>query len=374
MTPDAISRSGRLQRWILPGLAFKAVVIGGGYATGRELAEFFLPSGPVGGLIAMLVATVVWSLVCALTFKFSFEHKLLDYRAFFGKLLGPGWIAFEVIYFRVVLLILSVFGATTGAIGQALFGWPSLVGTLVLLTSVAVLVAIGPRAVEPLFKYVSVLLYATYAIFLILSLTTFGPRIPANLHAAPLGSGWLAGGIAYSGYNLIGAVAILPVLRHLTSRRDAIVAGVIAGPLAMLPGLFFFLSMIAWYPQVGAATLPSDFLLTKINIPPVRLLFQAMIFFALLEGGCGLVHAIMERVRHALRAGTGRDPSTPVRGALTLLVLTLSIFAAQQIGLVDLIGKGYRFISWVLIVIFVIPIVVVSLVRLKKPGLAAGAA
>jgi uncharacterized membrane protein YkvI len=215
-----------------------------------------------------------------------------------------------------------------------------------------------------------VLLYTTYAIFLILSLATFGSRIPAQLHAASIGSGWLNGGIAYSGYNLIGAVAILPVLRHLTSRRDAIVAGVIAGPLAMLPGLFFFLSMIAWYPEVGAATLPSDFLLTKINIAPIRLLFQAMIFFALLEGGCGLVHAIMERVRHALRAGTGRDPSTVVRGAFTLLLLTLSIFAAQRIGLVDLIGKGYRFISWVLIAIFVIPIVVVSIVRSKVWGIA----
>jgi uncharacterized membrane protein YkvI len=48
-------RSSRLQRWILPGLAFKAVVIGGGYATGRELAEFFLPSGPGGGLLAILL-------------------------------------------------------------------------------------------------------------------------------------------------------------------------------------------------------------------------------------------------------------------------------------------------------------------------------
>ena len=40
MTPS------RFQRFVLPGLAFKAVVIGGGYATGRELAEFFLPAGP----------------------------------------------------------------------------------------------------------------------------------------------------------------------------------------------------------------------------------------------------------------------------------------------------------------------------------------
>jgi uncharacterized membrane protein YkvI len=269
--------------------------------------------------------------------------------------------AFEVIYFLMVLLILSVFAATTGAIGQALFGWPMIIGTLILLASIATLVAIGPAAVEPLFKYVSVLLYATYAIFLGLSLSTFGSRIVGSLHTARIGSGWLIGGVTYSGYNLVGAVAILPVLRHLTSRRDAVIAGVVAGPLAMLPGLFFFLSMIAWYPEIREVTLPSDFLLQKIDIPLVRLLFQAMIFFALLESGCGLVHAIMERVRHALRIGTGRDPGVGVRGALTLLVLVISIFAAQRIGLIDLIGKGYRFISWVLIAIFVIPIVLVSI-------------
>ena len=47
--------SSRFQRWILPGLAFKAAVIGGGYATGRELAEYFIPSGPQGGVAAILV-------------------------------------------------------------------------------------------------------------------------------------------------------------------------------------------------------------------------------------------------------------------------------------------------------------------------------
>ena len=34
------------RRFLLPGLGVKAVVIGGGYATGRELAEFFLSRGP----------------------------------------------------------------------------------------------------------------------------------------------------------------------------------------------------------------------------------------------------------------------------------------------------------------------------------------
>ncbi len=365
MTAPASKVSSWIQRYILPGLAFKAVVIGGGYATGRELAEFFMPSGPLGGLLAILVATGVWSLVCALTFTFAYDHRLLDYRAFFGKLLGRGWVLFEITYLLFVVLILSVFGAASGAIGQALFNWPTLAGTLLLLTSIAALVAIGSAAVEPLFKYVSVLLYITYGLFLAVSLSKFGAGIGANLTQAHVGAGWLMGGVTYAGYNAVAAVVILPVLRHMTSRKDAMVAGVIAGPLAMAPGLFFFLSMIAWYPAVGHSTLPSDFLLTKINIPIFRLLFQAMIFFALLESGCGAVHAVMERVRHGLRARFDKDLNLATRGALTLAVLLIAVFAAQGVGLVDLIAKGYRLISWVLIAIFIVPLIVVSIARLK---------
>ena len=44
------------QKYLLPGLVFQGIVIGGGYATGRELAEFFMPHGFLGGLLSMLVA------------------------------------------------------------------------------------------------------------------------------------------------------------------------------------------------------------------------------------------------------------------------------------------------------------------------------
>ena len=118
MTP----RSSWFQRYLLPGFAFKAVVIGGGYATGRELAEFFLPSGPWGGIFAMLLAMVVWSAVCVVTFLFARATASRDYRTFFRNLLGPAWVVFEAAYFLFVILILAVFGAAAGAIGQALFG------------------------------------------------------------------------------------------------------------------------------------------------------------------------------------------------------------------------------------------------------------
>ena len=86
--------SSRFQRFLLPGFAFKAVVIGGGYATGRELAEFFLPSGPWGGIAAMVLATLIWSAICVATFLFARASGARDYQAFVRALLGPGWVVF----------------------------------------------------------------------------------------------------------------------------------------------------------------------------------------------------------------------------------------------------------------------------------------
>ena len=88
MTAGAANPS-RFQRFLLPGFALKAVIIGGGYATGRELAEYFVPSGPWGGLAAMLLATVIWSIVAALTFALARKFGAYDYRAFFRELRQP---------------------------------------------------------------------------------------------------------------------------------------------------------------------------------------------------------------------------------------------------------------------------------------------
>src|SRR3546814_3873418 len=116
----------------------------------------------------------------------------------------------------------------------------------------------------------------------------------------------MGGGLSYASYNIVGAVVILPVRRHFTSRRDALVAGLIAGPLSMLPAIVFFVAMMAFYPAIGAEVLPSDFLLARMGMPAFRILFQVMIFAALLESGAGAVPAINERISGAVES-RGRE-------------------------------------------------------------------
>jgi uncharacterized membrane protein YkvI len=174
------------------------------------------------------------------------------------------------------------------------------------------------------------------------------------------------GGIAYAGYNLVAAAAVLPLARHLTSRRDALIAGAVAGPLAMLPALGFFLCMIAFYPGIGSETLPSSFLLQQMGVPAFRIAFQAMIFAALLETGVGCVHAVNERVAGVWQARRGTDLSQRARAAIAFVLLVGCIFVASRFGLVALIGSGYRLLALAVLLVFVLPVMTLGVARLVR--------
>lgn len=343
------------QRFLLPAFAFKAVIIGGGYATGRELAEFFFPSGPRGGVLGIVLAAGLWSLVATLTFLYARATRSYDYKSFFKQLLGPLWPSFEIAYVLLILLILSVFGAAAGEVVALATGAPPLVGTLVLMAAIVAVLAAGSETVEAMFKYVSFFLYGVYALIVVLAMSRFGDRIGSALSSDVPTTGWVMGGITYAGYNLVGAVVILPVIRHLTSQRDAVIAGLLCGPLAALPALLFFMCMIAFYPEIGKAMVPSDVLLARLDIPLLHGLFQLMILAALLESGVGLVHAINERVA-GIYAHRGQAMPARSRFAIALGVLVAAIFVADRIGLVDLVAKGYTASAYVILGLYVLPL------------------
>ena len=101
-------KSNWFQRYLLPGFVFQSVIIAGGYGTGRELVEFFMAYGSLGGLLSMVfVVTTIWSLVNVASFEFARVFRVFDYRSFFQKLLGPGWIIFEISYILLMLIVLG---------------------------------------------------------------------------------------------------------------------------------------------------------------------------------------------------------------------------------------------------------------------------
>lgn len=358
-----------LRRYLLPGLIFQSVIIGGGYATGRELVEFFLPSGPIGGLIGLLMAGVVFAVVMSAAYEFARVTRSYDYRTFFKNLLGPGWIIFEIAYIALVVLILAVVGSAAGELVSGTFGISPSIGTVSMMIMVGFLTFYGSGLIQKVLAGWSVLLYLVYIVLFVMTFILMGDRIDAVMENADMGEGWFTSGVRYAGYN-INLPAVLFCITILSTRREAVGAGVLTGAIAVIPALMFYMAMMSQYPQIGDQPVPALFLMSQLNIGWLETIFQIVVFGTFVETGAGLLHSINERIDTQVHE-KGHALPQYARPLVAVVLLLISIYGATAIGIVDLIAKGYGLLTYVFIAVLIVPLLTVGIwkiYRLSKQG------
>jgi uncharacterized membrane protein YkvI len=346
-------------KYLLPGFVFQSVTIGGGYGTGRELVEYFLKFGPIGGLLGMLlITTVIWSVFLALTFEFTRLFRTFDYRTFFKKLLGPVWPGFDLIYFSLLIIILAVIGSASGILLSENFGIPYFAGVLFMLVVVGYLTFKGSRIIEKFLSVWSLLLYAVFALLLIFTLIKFGPAVKESLTITRIEPGWAKSGLKYSLYNIASVVGVLFCLTHLETRKEAITAGILAGIIGIVPGMLIYISVLGYYPDILNEEIPSVYAFRNLDIPFLFITFQIVLYGTLIETGTALIHAVNERIQSALKA---RDKEMPraYRPFIATLFLLIA-FGISSFGLVNLIAKGYGAISWGFLLVYLLPLLTIG--------------
>lgn len=351
------------RKYILPGLIFQSVVIGGGYATGRELIEFFFVGGPVGGVLSLVVVALVFGAVLAAGFEFARVTGAYDYRHFCRALLGRGWVIFEIAFIIQLLLILSVIASAAGVMAEASLGLPSLLGTLTLMTLIAALVFRGSETIKRVLSAWSVLLYIVYLLLFILAFMYFGEAIVTNFASVPVGEGWLTNGILYSGYNLAILPAVLFAVSQQCRRREAVGSGFIAGALAVIPALLFYVAMMALYPEIGDQALPAHYLMSALNIGWLNVIFQLVVFGTFVETGTAMLHAVNERLEASCHE-QGKTLPAYARPAVAIGFILAAIFAGEAVGIIDLIAQGYGVLTLVFIVVLVIPLLTLGVAKI----------
>lgn len=353
------------RNYILPGLVFQSVVIGGGYATGRELIEFFAPAGPVGGVLGLVVAGLLFGVVLAAGFEFARVFKAYDYRHFFRALLGRGWVVYEVAFIFLLVLILSVIGSAAGEILADNFGLPTMAGTLMLMVTVALLTFTGSETIKRVLAGWSFLLYFVYGLLIYLAFKSFGSAIASNYAAATVDGGWIKSGVLYSGYNVAILPAVLFVVAQQTRRRQAVGAGMLAGMIAIVPALFLFVAMMGHYPEIIPEAVPANYLMAQLEVSWFEVLFQIVVFGTFIETGTALLHAINERLDGWRRDGGDSLPRY-ARPLVSLGFLSVAIFAASNFGIVNLIARGYSALTLVFIAVLVVPLSTVGLWKIRR--------
>jgi uncharacterized membrane protein YkvI len=349
-------------------------MIGGGYGTGRELVEFFTRHGIGNGFLGQLLATVLISLIFALTLALAVRYRTYDYRTFFKLLLGRGWFLFEVLMVVMFVLVLAVMGSAAGGILEDRFDLPERAGAFVMLIVVVVLTFFGRDLVTRVLAFWSVLLYLVFIIYFAAVISDLAPADIAGKLEMNLNSDWMISALQYALYNVSGIPIILYSARAIETERQAYVSGVIGGPIAMIPGMLFHLSFTGAYPGILETTLPVYSMFTLLAMPVLFGSYLVVLFGTFIETGAGNIQGFIERVDTWWVERRGfplkRFQHSTIAAAAMIFAGVLS-----DVGIVDLIAQGYGTIAWGYLFVYWLPLFTIGAWRLRQltPTRTAGA-
>ena len=347
----------KLQRYLIPGLVIQAVIVGGTYATGREVTEFFLKIGPNSGLIGLLITMVCYSTCCMLVFELARRYQVLDYKSFCRIYMGRFWFLYEIGFLFGVMLTLSVIGAAASEFAYDMVGAPKLGSALMFMCLVAGLVYLGGDRLEKVMSLWSLFFYVVYILLAILTYQKFGGEIAEKLSGPPVKLGDVTvSALIYTGYSCSILPTLVFVAKHFRERKEALVAGAFAGPLVILPGLAIMVMLMPFYPAVIEQPLPISLVLDNTGNPIFVRCVQIAILGTLAATGAGLLHGVNERIANAMKVSQRTMPPA-LRPGLALAAMLFSVFLATEVGIVDLVAKGFRYGAMAFIVIIFLPLV-----------------
>jgi uncharacterized membrane protein YkvI len=362
-----MSVTANLKRIVLPGIILQSVLIGGGYATGREIVEYGAKFG-AGGWISGLAIFLGFSLISILSIEACRQWNVYDYKSLLKKLIGKGWIAYEIVYLMLAILIIAVMASAAGEILNSTLGFARWVGVVVIIVLVGFLNYKGSEVIAQLETLGTVALFAAYILFAIVVLSAHGDKMgsvflnwdTSMVSDAP-GLGLLLWtGVLYVGYNLAVYPSSFFTYREIRSRRESIAAGIISGLLMTIPWFLTYFAFMCYYPkqEVLQAAVPW---LEILNAFPsyLTIIFGVVVGWTLVETATGMIHAFISRIETEMEERKA-PPLKKINKALISAVALVASLMLAQVGIIDLVAKGYEIMAYFMIAVYGVPLLIFS--------------
>lgn len=359
--------SSRIKRILLPGIILQSVLIGGGYATGREIVEYGGKFG-ASGWISGLAIFFGFSLISILSIEACRQWQVYDYKSLLKKLIGKGWIAYEIVYLLLAILIIAVMASAAGEILNNTLGFSRWIGVLLIILLVGFLNYKGDDVIAKLETIGTIALFSAYIIFAITVFSSKGTEImstfrqwntsyvsdPPNLFLL------LWTGILYVGYNLAVYPASFFTYRGIHSKRESIYAGITSGLLMTIPWFLTYFAMMAYYPDknILAATVPWLIMLKDFH-PSLIVIFGIVVGWTLVETATGMIHAFIHRVEMEMTERKSQPLKKTSKALIAAVALVASLILAQ-VGIIDLVAKGYTIMAYAMIAVYGLPLLFFS--------------
>lgn len=365
---------GSFGKFVLPGIILQSVMIGGGYATGREIVEYGAKYGALGWLSG-LGTFLGFAVIAALTYELIRLTKAYDFKTFMKTIGGPLWIVFDIVYLLFMVVIIAVMASATGNIVEQTLGLNYWVGVVAITVVVAILNFYGSRLIERFETLGTVALYAGYIIFSVLVIGTFGKNIStvfANHDTSFIEGSVSAGkalwsGVLYCAYNLVVMPATFFTIERQTRRVESVVSGIIGGVLATIPWFLTYFAVMCFYPNpdVLGASVPWLAMMQGTAGSVVIAIFGIVMGWTLIETSTGIIHAALERVNNGLKEAH-KPPMTGKQQAILTIIVLVGSMVLSKVGIIDLIATVYNALSYAFLAIYVLPLITVGVYKICK--------
>ena len=354
-----------------PGFVLMSVLIGGGFATGREIVQYGGQYGARGWIVGLSIA-LVFSIICMVSFEIARKYKAYDYRSHLKVYAGPLSILYDIIYFVTSLLVMSVMASATGTILETTLNAPYYVGVVVIIILSAVINFFGKKLVEKFSVAGALALYIGYIAFAIMAIagrTDNIARVFAETDVSYVQAGstgafamiWV--GIIYVGYNIQPITTAFFTCEKLHTRKEALLSGFLAGFIILIPWVLTYLALMAYYPSesVLGAGVPWLIMMMDVNTVVV-IIFGLIAGWTLIATTVGVMNGLTDRIDKQL-AEKNKPPMKGRTRVIITLAYLIGAVVMSRFGIIDLVNKGYTAMSYGMIISFAVPLLTVGVYK-----------
>ena len=153
----------------------QSVLIGGGYATGREIYSYGAKFGAMGWISGLTIG-IGFALFAFLTFGSAGSTRFTIIKTISSRSFEALWPMMDILTIIIAILLIAVMAAATGSIFEQV-GLPNILGSVVIVLICGLLNFKGSKVIEKFESIGTILLYGGYILFTILVLVNKGSNI-----------------------------------------------------------------------------------------------------------------------------------------------------------------------------------------------------
>lgn len=317
------------------GGAFVGLIVGGGFASGQEILQFFTSFG-YKGLLGGILASIGFMFLGMIILQFGYELKTTSHKEVVYHVTNKFFGFFLDVFITIFLFIITVaMFAGTGAAFHQMFQLHPMIGSVIITFIVFLTLTFDVKQIIQIIGVLTpyllgiVLLITLYAVFTVDEpIAQLEEIAKAQKSAAP---NWWIGALLYVSYNIGSSIAMLAVIgSSAKNKKIARFGGIMGGFLLGVLILLLNIAMLTKMNHIQDADMPV--LKIAIELHPIIGIVMAIVLLCMIyTTAVGSLYAFVVRIT-----------SPKQKGYLPVLCLSsLLALVGSSIGFTTLVGKAY---------------------------------